>query len=136
MSQNGMGVMLGILGGNKETVNTVKSSLNKTIEKVWLDEDTDRLIFKFTDGTGMYLFDDGQSCCEIRYMVTDDDLSEYQGAKLLDVELKDAPYQIDEYEVHEIQFLDVKTDKGVFQMANHNEHNGYYGGFYLVARPL
>ena len=136
MSQNGMGVMLGILGGNEETVNTVKSSLNKTIEKVWLDEETDRLNFKFTDGTGMYLFDDGQSCCEHRYMVTADDLTEYADAKLLDVELKDAPDQEDEYGTHEVQFLDVKTDKGVFQMANHNEHNGYYGGFWLVARPL
>lgn len=136
MSRNGMGVMLGILLGNEETVSTVKSSLNKTIEKVWLDEETDRLNFKFTDGTGMYLFDDGQSCCEHRYMVTADDLNEYADAKLLDVELKDAPDQEDEYGVHEVQFLDVKTDKGVFQMANHNEHNGYYGGFWLVARPL
>jgi hypothetical protein len=91
MSQNGMGVMLGILGGNEETVNTVKSSLNKTIEKVWLDEETNRLNFKFTDGTGMYLLDDGQSCCEHRYMVTADDLTEYADAKLLDLELKDAP---------------------------------------------
>lgn len=131
-----MGVMLGILGGNEETVNIIKSSLNKTIEKVWLDEETDRLNFKFTDGTGMYLFDDGQSCCEHRYMVTADDLTEYADAKLLDVKLKDAPDQEDEYGVHEVQFLDVKTDKGVFQMANHNEHNGYYGGFWLVARPL
>lgn len=136
MSQNGMGVMLGILGGNEETVNTVKSSLNKTIEKVWLDEETDKLNFKFTDGTGMYLFDDGQSCCEHRYMVTADDLTEYENAKLLDVELKYAPDQEYEYGTHEVQFLDVKTDKGVFQMANHNEHNGYYGGFWLVARPL
>jgi hypothetical protein len=136
MSQNGMGVMLGILGGNEETVNTVKSSLNKTIEKVWLDEETDRLNFKFTDCSGMCLFDNGQSCCESRYMATADDLTEYADAKLLDVELKDAPDQEDEYGTHEVQFLDVKTDKGVFQMANHNEHNGYYGGFWLVARPL
>ena len=37
-------------------------------------------------------------------------------------------------DVHEIQFLDVKTDKGIFQMANNNEHNGYYGGFLIEAR--
>lgn len=136
MSQNEMGVMLGILGGNEETVNTVKSSLNKTIEKVWLDEETDILNFKFTDGTGMYLFDDGQRSFEHRYMVTADNLTEYADAKLLDVELKDAPYKEDENGVHEVQFLDVKTDKGVFQMANHNKHNGYYSGFCLVARPF
>ncbi|MBS3993634.1 MAG: hypothetical protein KGZ87_07950 [Bacteroidetes bacterium] len=128
----GLGVMIQTLGGNEETVNAVKSALNKTIEKVWLKEN--ELLFKFTDGTNLKLYDDGQSCCETRYMRTDDDLSEYSGAKLLDFELKNAPNQEDEYGDHEIQFLDVKTDKGIFQMANHNEHNGYYGGFWIVAR--
>ena len=36
-------------------------------------------------------------------------------------------------EIHEIQFLDVKTSKGVFQISNHNVHNGYYGGFWVIA---
>lgn len=136
MEQKGIGVMLGILGGNKETVDTVKASLNKTIEKVWLDKEADALNFKFTDGTGMQLLDDGQSCCEHRYMVTTDDLTEYNNCKLLDIELKDAPEEEDEYGTHEVQFLDIKTDKGVFQMANHNEHNGYYGGFWIIAKPI
>ena len=35
----GMGVMLGMLGGNAETVNAIKSSLNKTIKKVYLADD-------------------------------------------------------------------------------------------------
>ena len=135
MSENrGMGVLLGILGGNHETVSSIKSVLGNTIEKVWLDEKDNELKFKFTNGVGIRIWDDGQSCCEYRYMVTADDLTEYQNAKLLDFELKDAPNGEDEYGEHEIQFLDVKTDKGVFQMANHNEHNGYYGGFWIVAR--
>ena len=29
-----------------------------------------------------------------------------------------------------------KTDSGEFVMQNHNEHNGYYGGFYIVAREI
>jgi hypothetical protein len=33
--------------------------------------------------------------------------------------------------VHEVAFLEVTTDRGVFQMKNHNEHNGYYGGFLI-----
>jgi len=130
----GMGVMLGMLGGNEETVTSIKACLNRTIEKVWLDEEENALKFKFTDGFGLKLWDGGQSCCEHRYMVSDDDLSEYDGAILLDLELKDAPEQEYEYGTHEVQFLDVKTDKGVFQMANHNEHNGYYGGFWIQAR--
>jgi len=70
-------------------------------------------------------------------METDDDLTEYANAKLLGFELKDVTFEQEEWgDMHEIQFLDVKTDKGVFQMSNHNEHNGYYGGFLLEARPL
>lgn len=130
----GLGVMIQSLGGNKETVNAVKSALGKVIEKVSLDDN--ELVFNFTDGTGLKMFDDGQSCCEYRYMRTDDDLSDYQGSTLLDFELKDAPNMEDEYGDHEVQFLDVKTSNGVFQMANHNEHNGYYGGFWIVARSL
>lgn len=128
----GIGVMIRTLGGNAETVNAVKSAINKTIEKVWLEDD--KLMFNFTDGTHLKMYDDGQSCCENRYMSTDDDLTEYAGAKLLDFELKDAPNVSDEYGDHEVQFLDVVTDKGTFQMASHNEHNGYYGGFWIVAR--
>lgn len=135
MSENrGMGLLLGILGGNSETVSAIKSCLGNTIERVWLDEGANELKFKFTNGVGLRIWDDRQSCCENRYMVTADDLSEYENAKLLDFELKDALNSEDEHGEHEIQFLDVKTDKGVFQMANHNEHNGYYGGFWIVAR--
>lgn len=134
MSNLGLGVMIQSLGGNAETVEAVKTALGKIIENVKLEDN--ELVFKFTDGTELKMYDDGQSCCENRYMVTADELSEYEGAKVLDFELKNAPNAPDEYGDHEIQFLDVKTDKGVFQMANHNEHNGYYGGFWIVARSV
>jgi len=127
----GIGVMIQSLGGNTETVNAVKSALGKTIQTVKLEGN--ELIFNFTDGTGLKMFDDGQSCCEDRYMATSDDLKEYENTTLLDFELKNAPNVEDEYGEHEVQFLDVKTSNGVFQMANHNEHNGYYGGFWIKA---
>lgn len=132
MGNLGMGVMIGVLGGNEETVNAVKASIGKTIENVCMD--SDMLIFKFTDGTKLKMWDGGQSCCENRYMMTDDDLTYFAGAKLMGFEIKDAPDIEDGGECHEVQFLDVTTDKGVFQMATHNEHNGYYGGFWIVAR--
>lgn len=131
MGQIGLGVMIQSLGGNAETVSAVTGSIGKTIARVWLEDET--LKFEFSDGTKMNVWDGGQSCCESRYMVTADDLSEYAGAILMDMELKDAPEVEDEYGSHEVQFLDVKTDKGVFQMASHNEHNGYYGGFWIQA---
>jgi hypothetical protein len=133
MENLGMGVMLGILGGNEETVNSIKSSLNKIIEKVELDGDD--LVISFTDNTTLIVWDGGQSCCESRYMTTDDNLPDFNGTTLLDLELKSVEYgDNDGWGEHEIQFLNIKTSEGVFTMVNHNEHNGYYGGFYVKAK--
>lgn len=134
MEQMGIGAMLGFLGGNEETISAINASLNKKIKKVYLDQEANKLCFELEDESTLNLWDDGQSCCENRYMRTDDDLSEFAGAILLGFELKNAPPAEGEYGDHEIQFLDAKTDKGVFQLANHNEHNGYYGGFWIIAR--
>ncbi len=80
------------------------------------------------------LMDDGQSCCESRYMRTDDDLTTVDGAILLDIEIRDAPPINESYGEHEVQFLVLKTTKGNFTFSNHNEHNGYYGGFAIHAK--
>ena len=131
----GMGVMINMLGGNEETVNTLNEVIGQTITDIKLNDNTLELTF---EGTKIGIFDDGQSCCEHRYMDTDDNLSEFVGAKLLDLEKKYAGTQDDDGwgNVTEIQFLDVKTDKGTFQMKNYNEHNGYYGGFWIVANKI
>lgn len=134
MSNLGMGVMIGVLGGNEdfneESVKAFTSCLNKTITALTLGED-DALHFVMDDGTKMRLHDDGQSCCEHRYMKTDDKLADFVGAQLLGAEIKDAPSLPCDGDSHDVQFLDVKTSKGVFQMCSHNEHNGYYGGFLI-----
>lgn len=132
MSQLGFTVMLNALCGNADSVDVFRASIGKEIKELTLGED-DALHFVFTDGTKMKLFDDGQSCCESRYMRTDDNLADYIGATLLEAEVKDAPDVEDDGEVHEVQFLEVKTSKGCFTMASHNEHNGYYGGFSIRA---
>lgn len=73
-------------------------------------------------------------CCEERYMSSDDDLGFFKGAELMNLELRDGPNQdSDGYGEHEVQFLLVTTSKGVFTMASHNIHNGYYSGFRLEA---
>lgn len=132
MEQLGMGVMIGYMAGNADSVDAFKGALNKTITGLTLGDDN-ALHFTFEDGSKIKLFDDGQSCCESRYMRTDDNLSDYIGAQLLDAEIKEAPGVPDEYGEHEVQFLEVKTSKGSFTMASHNEHNGYYGGFLIRA---
>lgn len=133
MSNLGMGVMINMLAGNESTVNSVKACLNKKIESMSLDEETSNLNIVFEGGIKLRIWDSGQSCCEHRYMRTDDILSEAAGQTFIDIELKDAPNLPNEYGDHEIQFLEIKTDKQVFTFANHNEHNGYYGGFSLSA---
>jgi hypothetical protein len=128
----GIGVMINMLCSNEETVNAVKASAGKTIAALSLEEGN-VLKFVFSDGSKLDVWDDGQSCCEHRYMATGDRLSDYVGAVLEGFEIKSAPCEEDQYGEHEVQFMDVRTSKGVFQMANHNEHNGYYGGFYMKA---
>ena len=129
-----MGVMLSMLGGNADSVDAFKGAMGKTIAGLTLGAD-DALHFVFDDGSKMKLFDDGQSCCESRYMRTDDNLAEFVGAKLLGAEIKGAPpvKDDDDYGEHEVEFLEVQTDRGVFTMTSHNEHNGYYGGFSIRA---
>lgn len=115
----------------------LESYVGKVISSVVLGND-DALHFVFSDNSKMKVFDDGQSCCETRYMRTDDDLSIFAGSKLVNVEIRQAANietdEDTEYSVncHEIQFLEVMTSIGCFTMATHNEHNGYYDGFCVV----
>lgn len=134
----GLGVMISILGGNEESVNAIKQAVGQTIESLNLDEESNELRFGFTGGYKIALFDDGQSCCEHRYMRTDDDLTEFVGAKFLGARVEDAePAPEDEYGgVDEIQLLVIETDRGNFVMTNHNDHNGYYGGFSIRAKEI
>lgn len=127
--------MLNMLMGNEETVSAITQSLNKKIIEV--KQDWDYLFFKFEDNTTLKIWDDGQSCCEHRYMVCDDDLTAFAGAIFKNIEVLDVegvPPKDDYDEPHEIQILRVVTDKGDFRCSNHNEHNGYYGGFSIAAQ--
>ncbi|MBK8132446.1 MAG: hypothetical protein IPK48_06850 [Gammaproteobacteria bacterium] len=120
----------------------ITPALGKTISDLRFSEnDNDSaLSITFADGSKLTLFDDGQSCCETRYMRTDDNLAEYIGGRLLGAEVKDVPELIgfwkdeDEYGAHDVQFLEITTSKGSFVMSNHNEHNGYYRGFCIEAK--
>ena len=134
MGNLGMGVMLGMLGGNEPSVKAWQSGVNQEIKALYMKDDA--LVFEFNDGYKMKLADEGQSCCEHRYMMTDDKLEDFIGSILLDAEIKDGPEIEREWDVHEQQFLIVSTDKGEFTMVTHNEHNGYYGGFWIQASEV
>lgn len=131
---NGLGVNIRALCGYGDTEKIVQENLDKTIESVELRDDA--LHFVMKNGKRWKLFDNGQSCCESRYMVIDDNLSEYAGARLRSIRVEDAPDVVTDDDWggnHEVQFLKVMTSKGEFVAASHNEHNGYYGGFSIEA---
>lgn len=101
----------------------------------------DSLILHLEGDLWIHFFDDGQSCCEQRYMVTDDDLNHMKGAILQDIEVRDGPpvdsdHDGDYGDSHEQQFLEIITSKGNFTFTNHNVHNGYYGGFCLCLEEI
>jgi len=95
------------------------------------------------DHTFYVLIDNGQSCCENwGYMTSEDVLGYYIGADLFEVNVTDTTLNQkiltkmnDAYiDNGEIQFVDFKTNKGVFQLAVYNSHNGYYGHGILVVK--
>src|SRR5690606_1342499 len=115
----GVGVIIGMLGGNAESVETFRAAVGKRIVRLWLDATANggdgALRFRFEDGTGMMLADGGRSCCESRYAHTDDDLTYHVGAELLSAEVRDGPTQTGEWgDEHETAFLHVTTSKGTF----------------------
>lgn len=125
----GLGVMIAALGGAGSDFDP-EPFFGLPIEEIVIDNDTLRIR---AGGGSMTLHDSGQSCCESRYMHTDDDLVVYKGAKLIGLELRDGPTETGDYgEPKECQFLLVHTDRGDITIANYNEHNGYYGGFWIV----
>jgi hypothetical protein len=69
-----------------QSVARIQASLGKVIASILLEDD--ELRFTFSDGGKLTLTDCGQSCCELRYMRTDDDLTYFSGAKFTGVEIK------------------------------------------------
>ena len=109
--------------------------VGKKIMGIKLEEDM--LYISFGSQGTLKVSDEGQSCCEHRYMTTDDKLDEYVGGNLLNIEIKPVPIPIKDSgdgDDHDIEFLEVTTTKGAFVLTTHNEHNGYYGGFYVCAK--
>jgi len=130
--------MLGHLGGNEETYNAWQKMKGKTITTLSLNKEANNgdgaVEIRFSDGVRVVLLDDGRSCCESRYITTDDNPADFVGAELLDLE-SEGKEAVGEYgEPHEMEFVRLKTSKGTFTLCTHNEHNGYYGGFHIVLR--
>ena len=129
MSQPGIGSMLHYLSGGSR--HNPDEFYGRKITSAVLDDN--RLKLSFSDGSGAVLWDDGQSCCESRYITCDDDLSKLVGGELRRIEAKRSEEKSDEYgDPHEMVFIEIGTDECFVTICTHNEHNGYYGGFGLT----
>lgn len=129
MAQLGVGAMLHHLGGGSE--NSVEKYKGRMIMEAYFNEKDNAFEITFNDNLKIIITDEGQSCCESRYMTCDDDTKFMTGAKLLDIIVKKIDEKEEDYDCHEIAFLEVQTDKGSATFCTHVEHNGYYGGFGL-----
>jgi hypothetical protein len=112
----------------------------KNIEEIY--EEMDGYKIETDKHTYLVLIDNGQSCCESwGYFASDDDLKQYIGSELCEVNLTDKALNtmaLKESGFYDdcggIQFVDFVTNKGTFQLAVYNAHNGYYGHGILVAK--
>lgn len=122
--------MIELCGLEGQSATNFMKIVGKKIMGIKLEDNM--LHMSFGSHGSLVLSDEGQCCCEARYITTDDKLEEYVGGVLLNIELKEAPIPMlpdDSDECHEIIFVEVVTSKGPFVLVTHNEHNGYYGGF-------
>lgn len=96
------------------------------------------IFISFASGVSIKIFDDGQSCCERRYMTIEDDLNSLVGFVLTKIEVRDGGSTMDKstYKDGDIEFLEITTSGGHITIANHNVHNGSYGGFDLVVKEV
>jgi len=108
----------------------IEELIGKRIISADLNED--RLRLTFEDSSAYDIIDDGQNCCEHRYITCDDDdVSSLVGGVLTKIEAKEGNNIEVWYDAHETMFVEVATDKAHIMLVTHNEHNGYYGGFCL-----
>lgn len=117
----------------------LESLIGETIDSIDVT-DTDILIHTGashgTQGVRTLITDDGQSCCESRYLTCDDDLDTFRLGRIVKIELVSVPDIEDDGDHHECAFFKIDTTKGPITVRTHNEHNGYYGGFCIRASRI
>jgi hypothetical protein len=84
-----------------------------------------------TQQTISVLISNNANCCEKwGYLTSVDDPTEFVGAALVGVTITDTAlktYDHEELDAGDIMFVNIETDRGTFQIALYNAHNGFYG---------
>lgn len=92
--------------------------------------DNEYLLIITICGCHYRISDEGQSCCETRWMTCDDNLDMFKGSIIKDIELfEDESVEDENGDCDDVKFLRIVTTLGDFRICMHNKHNGYYGGF-------
>lgn len=111
---------------------------SRVITEIFIDHGANggngALVIELASRCKIVVADHGQDCCENRYLTSSDDPKHLLGESLMRIRVVDAPSLPSTCgDVHEVQFLEVSTDRDTVILETHNEHNGYYGGFSLKA---
>ena len=126
---------------------------NETILSIDHFEDTDNDGIKITTTQQEIVLgiSNHQQCCENPgYFLTEDDVSEFIGAGVLDVSITDGDlkhhtlmanrdfghdgyYDGDEEFAGSVMFVNIETTSGTLQFVAYNSHNGYYGHDAIVS---
>lgn len=136
MSYIGIGVLIDSMTGGSCAL--VSDYYGRKINNAVLDKQDNEVRLTFDDGVTIRIWDNGQSCCERRYIICDDNLSDLNGKTLADISVLEVEERRMGYgEYHDTSFLEIKaTDGTSISFATHNEHNGYYGGFSLRVQEV
>lgn len=86
-----------------------------------------------TSGQTIYMIiDSGDGHCASGYMTSEDNIADFIGATLYNIELVNEALAV--YDLSHIgtdgdyfQFINFNTDRGTLQFVLYNIHNGYYG---------
>jgi len=70
------------------------------------------LTLKLSNDKTIYIWDNGQSCCEHRYMTTDDNIKSLIGNTITRIEAKEGQSITEDYDEHEQVFVEIGTDVG------------------------
>lgn len=113
----------------------VKKHIGKRLETAAMRDDALHLIFE--DGCEIKLSDNGQDCCDTRYMTCDDDLESFRGDRFVGIEVLEAPEIEHRGGCHEVNFVNAIFASGnKITCQTHNEHHGYYGGFRIEVEEV
>ena len=109
---------------------------DKKITDAFFDKEANEIRIDFEDGIKIKITDDGQSCCEERYLRTDDDLYRLIGQKFNSVILKTSASSGEDYGCHDVKFMEIYAGHESVNFSAHNEHNGYYGGIDICVTEI